>query len=620
MRALYLRELLLVGVLLAPNCLAASVRVPISLDHHFIESLLREQVFTGEKDSLRLNDDGSGCQYLALSQPRVSTKSGRAFLRTRAEARSGRAVGGRCLLLLDWRGELEFTQEVLVGDDNKSILLKTVSWRALEPDGRTAVVSTTIGGWLEQFLPVALKQTRISFAQPINQLESFLAGIALPNDMDGTSTMLGSLTIDSVSVGGGVATVTLEMDVPSAGESVDEPEQLAESALTGEEIARLEERLDAVDAFFTYTIKSVSRGAEPQDSTQLLEVLMQLRRDLVAILIEPQGRADDPARSLFVDAWEGLAPILQVIAEQQPDYEQALRYLTFMSGGDVLRALDHLGPAAGIEVSSDGLRRLARILIPDDAEDPLQHGDDVDPELRKSLGFGAPLPPPQASNDASFNDASFNHIFGVGWFFPRAMAADELDSAVVKKLNNWVPKPGDMDVYLPMVRDVLRYVVAEQLRANELKGEFHKVFRWLVFAAAWQESCWRQFVAENDKRVPMRSGSGDIGMMQINPKVWRGLYDLQGLRWDIVYNARAGADILEHHMINYAIRKGEHQTTGAIDSLARSAYAAYNGGPRQYNRYRRADASARGKKVDALFYDKFQQVRSGKELAVAACF
>jgi hypothetical protein len=73
-------------------------------------------------------------------------------------------------------------------------------------------------------------------------------------------------------------------------------------------------------------------------------------------------------------------------------------------------------------------------------------------------------------------------------------------------------------------------------------------------------------------------------------------------------------------MINYAIRKGEHQTTGAIDSLARSAYAAYNGGPRQYNRYRRADASARGKKVDALFYDKYRQVRSGKELAVAACF
>jgi hypothetical protein len=200
------------------------------------------------------------------------------------------------------------------------------------------------------------------------------------------------------------------------------------------------------------------------------------------------------------------------------------------------------------------------------------------------------------------------------------VAADGLDPSVVKKLNNWVPRTKDMDVYLPMVRDVLRHVVAEQLGSTDLDGSFRDLFRWLVFAAAWQESCWRQFVAKNDMRVPVESGSGDLGVMQINPTVWRGLYDLHGLRWDIVYNARAGADILEHYLINYALRHREHETTGLVDNLARSTYATYNGGPRQYDRYRRAGASATETKVDALFYDKYREVKSGKDLAVSACY
>ncbi len=177
-----------------------------------------------------------------------------------------------------------------------------------------------------------------------------------------------------------------------------------------------------------------------------------------------------------------------------------------------------------------------------------------------------------------------------------------------------------MDTYLPMVRDVLRHVVAAQLRATKLEPAYRDVYRWLVFTAAWQESCWRQFVAKNDKRVPMQSASGDLGIMQVNPTVWRGLYDLQGLRWDLAYNARAGADILEHYMVDYAVRHNEQRVTGSVDGLARSAYAAYNGGPSQYDRYRRAGGSARGRQVDALFYAKYRQVKSGKDLAVSACY
>ena len=108
--------------------------------------------------------------------------------------------------------------------------------------------------------------------------------------------------------------------------------------------------------------------------------------------------------------------------------------------------------------------------------------------------------------------------------------------------------------------------------------------------------------------------------MQINPRVWRGFYDVHALKWDLVYNARAGADILQHFLVRYALRHREHEKTGKLESLARSTYASYNGGPRQYDRYRRKNATKRERKVDALFYEKYRVIRSGRKLAVKDCF
>ena len=55
---------------------------------------------------------------------------------------------------------------------------------------------------------------------------------------------------------------------------------------------------------------------------------------------------------------------------------------------------------------------------------------------------------------------------------------------------------------------------------------------------------WRlpqQFVVKKKKIAYLRSYNGSsIGVMQINERVWRGMYDLHRLRWNIWYNAWAG--------------------------------------------------------------------------------
>lgn len=630
MRARILPLLLLLGGgLITPPAVADHALVPLSLETRLIEAKLRAQAFTGAGGSIRINDDRTGCQFLELKNPRLTTQPGRLLTRTTAWARVGRPVAGRCLLALDWRGEIEFTQTPMVGPDNRSLVVRITQWRALKPDGSTDPLSTTVGGWLDQFLPSQLRETRIDFAPPIEQLKEFLALMLDGQDGAAGAGRLNDVRLERVSVGDGSIGVTLGVDYLPLAIVAAAPE----SVLSPAELQVLEGRLDDVDAFFTYTVKSVARTAGLGDTTPMLDVLVELRRELIRILGEERRTPEDPARQLFLDAWEGLTPLLTAASAQQGGEAEALRYLTFIGAGDALRALDSLGPAAGVEISSAGLRRLARILAPEDQPDqadskdpvdPLEHDDGVDPELRRSFGFGEPLPRPEYLFDSSARDEiriPDRVLDGLlGWLVPAASAAAGFDPAVARRLNSWVPKTADVNDYLPLVQKVLSHAVTEQLRANPLDGRYHGVYRQLVFAAAWQESCWRQFVVKADKRVPMQSGTGDVGMMQINPKIWRGFYDLQGLRWDIVYNARAGADILEHHLIRYAIANKEDAKTGSIDNLARATYAAYNGGPRQYDRYRRSDAPANGKKVDALFFEKYRAVKNRGELAVSACY
>jgi len=603
--------LFLTALSLAAPALAERVHLPIALDAHFIESVLRERVFTGAGagGSVRLNNDGSGCRFVELRDPRVSVGSGVVHVRTAAAIRAGRAVAGRCLVAVDWRGELDFTQvpEASGGD---SVLLRTTGWQALRPDGSPDSLATAVGGLVEQFMPAELRQTRIGFADPMNQLREFLALMVLPQADTGASIDFPSLALDRVAIVGDRVIATVGLDATPATVT---PPAAPEPALSDAELAALEQQLDAVDAFFTYTVKALGDGPDGGNANALLEVLVELRQDLVAVLAAPAGRGRDPARTLFVDAWKRLAPVLRQVAGQVPEAERGVRLLTFIGAGDALRVLDELGPAMGVEVTSDGLRRLARLLVPDVAGDPLARDEGVDPELRRVLGFGPPLPPPRATNDTSRVDRWLN------WFIPSAVAAGALDQAAVERLNNWVPRPGEMNTYLPMVRDVLTYVVAQQLQDSELDPAYRGLFRSLVLAAGWQESCWRQFMVKGDKRWPMESSTGDVGLMQINLRVWKGLYDRHGLNWDIVYNARAGADILEHYLINYALRHREHETTGKVDNLARSTYAAYNGGPRQYDRYRRAAKSA-GVDVDAIFYEKYQAIKGGNDLAVKGCY
>ena len=145
----------------------------------------------------------------------------------------------------------------------------------------------------------------------------------------------------------------------------------------------------------------------------------------------------------------------------------------------------------------------------------------------------------------------------------------------------------------------------------------------MMYATAWQESCFRQFIVKDKKITYLLSyNNTSVGIMQINEKVWRGIYDLQGLRWNIEYNSNAGAEILNLYLNRYIAKQ---QNLEKISSPAEKRYlsawlyALYNGGPVQLHRFPERNKTGKFYKSEQLFLEKYDKVTGEQWVRLVDC-
>ena len=358
------------------------------------------------------------------------------------------------------------------------------------------------------------------------------------------------------------------------------------------------------DGFLTTVVKKLADDLPESRRDQLGELFLDSRYQLSQAL---SLGASDPVPSLFLDTWSRLAPLLNQTTSALPP-QLAVQYQSFVTTMDGAASLTTLGQRFGlVQITPDMLRGASKLLGTGSA-DPLAYVLDVDNSLRVLLGLTGDLPTPRESPALGFRRAP--------WFVSPAFAAD--DDFDFDRLNQWVPQAPEVSGYLVEVRKLLTQSSAAALGKYKLAPQYQPLFRQIVFSAAWQESCWRQFVRKGEKLTPLASTTGDVGLMQVNRQTWRGLYDINGLSGDIGYNSHAGSEILLYYLSRYAIPRREDKQPGG--NLARATYSAYNGGPRALGRYRNAATVPALKRVDAAFWAKFRTVSAGQELAVKSCY
>ncbi|MFZ0132004.1 MAG: transglycosylase SLT domain-containing protein [Desulfobacterales bacterium] len=586
-------------ILLPLTARSETVAIPVFLTYVQLRHLIVRQMFQGPGHTARHVLDDAGCAVVTYAEPRFSAEGGLMRLEVDTLATFGMPSIGGCATLGQFKGRsvVRGTPE-LSGARPLSAVLKVQSLELYDDQGRRLTglpVLQTSDESLRQFLSTL----KIDLKPEVDRLKEWLPSVLTGYSADRLTATIDSLRIGHIEIRPEGLDIRLTIDVAEV------PQEAREPALSAVELAQLEQACRQWDAFLTFVVKQAAIATSSEAlRLVLMEILLDARYEIRAALVDnTDGNGPDPVKVLFVRSWHRLEPVMRQIADQSPDRD-TVPFLSFMTAADALVALEKLGPAVGLDISADGLRRLARLLNDNPNLDPLQFVDGIDPELQKLFDFGIP-----ETGGAGTKPFGFN----LGLVSP-AYAATARD-----RLNHWVPRTDELGLYLIEVRNLLQEKADARIRAAAITDEHAGVFRKLMLAAAWQESCWRQYVIQNDKIVPLVSGSGDVGLLQVNERVWRGFYAGNKLRWDIDYNARAGSEILFKFMVDYALKQQEHKQPGGLSNLARAAYSAYNGGPSQVSRYRSANIRDAHRKIDAAFWAKYQRVEHGQEMAVVEC-
>lgn len=590
--------LLSVLILIPLPAFSETVAIPIFLTYPQLRYLAVREMFKGPDNTARYGLDDTGCAFATYSEPHLSAEGQLLRVEVATLATIGINTTDGCATIGYWKGRTVVKgKPVLLDGQPLSAEFRLQTAELYDQQGHR-LSGTPMLQASEERLHQALSKLRIDLSPEVDRLKEWLPSVLPRYSADRLSDMVDSLRIGHISVRPDGLDVRLTIDVDKNPKAGPEP------ALNAAEMKQLEQTYRTWDAFLTFVVKQAATATHSEAlRSALLEILLDARYEMKAVLVADAHNGTDPVKKLFVRSWERLEPVMREISVQAPEQNQ-VPFLSFMTAADALMALERLGPAAGLDISADGLRRLARLLNDNPSLDPLQFLDEIDPELQNLFDLGIPEEIGPRKKSQGFNLQ----------FVPSAFAATSSD-----RLNRWVPSPDELGPYTREVRRLLLEEADARIRVSTITGEHARVFRKLMLAAAWQESCWRQFVVVKNKIVPLVSGSGDIGLLQINERVWRGFYSRNKLRWDINYNARAGGEILFKFMVNYALKQQEHKKAGGLSNLARASYSAYNGGPSQVNRYRSRGVPAEQKKIDAAFWAKYQQVNRGDELAVVEC-
>ncbi|MHA7815946.1 MAG: lytic transglycosylase domain-containing protein [Pseudohaliea sp.] len=575
---------------------ARSVTVPLHLDAALLQRLLERQLFSGPAGTHDLLGGRVNCSQLILSEPSLTPQAGQLGLVARMQARLGVGASGACTTLLRWRGRLDLTGMPALREAGTAVGFEPARTRLLDSNGEPLPADHRLQQLAENGARAFFADYRVDLRPQLEAMSALLPEVLPRQSRAQIDALLDSLRLTALRVDGEGVGADVRFTVEPAGEPAPPA-----APLSAAERDRWQARWQQMDALLVLAVKHYAAATQLEALREaLLEVLIESRYRLDDMLASTAVGAADPVRAWFLDSWQALAPVLRRIALEQPG-EEPLLLFSALAAADALAALDELGPGVGLDISADGLRRLARLLGGEDGDALLRYSSELDPVLERL--FRAHLEGPLAA----------------GWRldlspFPSAVAAP------ADRLNRWAPQRDDLAEYLPEVAALLETAIGEALDGRELAPDYRTLFRHLVLATAWQESCWRHYVVSEDRKlVPLRSGTGDVGLMQVNERVWRGFYDQQRLRWDIAYNGTAGTEVLLDYLVRYALRKGEHRQPGGIENLARASYSAYNGGPSRLTRYRNANASAYGRKVDKAFREKYRQVSAGNELAVSRC-
>ncbi len=608
-----------------------TVNVPVLLDYVFLRSALVTQVFDQPGEKALVLDQDQGCTLIELWDPKLAPGGQHLNVVCSIRVRVGMQVMGKCVKPVEWNGFIRLEQAVLVDKANWRLLVRTAHSRLYNADGSTPQLANAVWSLVQTHVHARLDRFTVDLVPSRQDLNAQLPLLFKPGWRPRVERWLKSLRLGDPQVYEDAVRLPMGMEVLLPADASG-PED-TERAATPEEMDHLLAYWETWDAFLVQQMLSLA-GEEltPAERDTLLTVLLSTRHAFVRSLAEPYRPGHDLVREQFLASWRVLAPLLRRHLARNPS-PSLFNYLAFFTASDALAALDKLGPTLGLDISRPGLLRLAQLLQSGQDSPILEYRPDLDRRLRGLLGLGpAPaagglalseerlplseeyLTPAEPSEAPAPQSWLLRFLVAPAWAAPSSSPSGPLAEVMA-----WLPIRNNPGAHLRKVWELLEGTGKAAYPAVGPGGK-REDFLIMTKAVAWQESCFRQFVREDDAVTPLRSSNNtSVGMMQINERVWRGVYETKSLRWDIRYNARAGNEILKLYLERYVAPRQSAKTTFGPELTARLVYALYNGGPAQLDAFLKRYNSGKLWQSDRLFWQKYLWTRSGEVNNVASC-
>jgi hypothetical protein len=593
------------------------VVIPITLDYELLDALLITTSYSDPGQTAELVNEGNGCIELRLSDPRFSGEAGVVHLRTALFLHIGTPFGENCLMPYQWQGSVQVSQVPKIDARTWELSFETVDTRIFTADNQQIERLDIVFDRLMPILNSYLQDFSVKLGDPVDDLRTFILPMFTPDAQKEAEILLQSIRP-------GVLTATAEnvvVTVHADARAIDQqPESSPPAALSAEEMESFLDLWETWDSLLVYLITILVDQPLSQTEKQLLmDLLLETRYEFVDTINDPTVQKDF-VRDQFIKGWQLMSDIFRRHLLHNPS-ESRLGYLSFITAAEALKILDELGPAFGIEISREGLVRLAKIVGGENIE--LHYAPGIDGVLQQLFDV---TPDPDGSDSRRSHDTeiqpdtSSSSIFRSieSFFLPAASAAALPSFADIKK---WQAPATPSESYIGRVRKVLDTAVTSVVIRKERSKRLNRIYRELIPAIAWQESCFRQFVVKDRKLTYLLSyNNSSVGLMQINERVWRGIYDSQRLRWDIHYNAGVGSEIADLYLQKYAVTRYGDSILAKPELLAQLVYAMYNGGPSQYEKFFKRKSAGKLFDSDRLFAQKYDWVQNQAWEHTRQCF
>ncbi len=609
-----------------------TVALPLTIDYPLLGSLVVYHAFSGPSRSVVVLDEGDGCNFIRISNPVFSQSHGFLRCEIRVLMRTGAPFRDACLMPVEWTGYVALLMTPHVDPQGRTLSFSVTDSAVYDKNHNPQMITEMLWNLIKTRIYDYIQSISVDLEPPFSELKSVIASFIPGGLSDAVAFMLESMRLGEVRIEPKAVRIDILAEVPA---HEIEPEKTP-TAVSEKELETIIEAWETWDAFLVHTILSLAgRPLAEKDRRTLFETLLDTRYRFTTELSE-RTLGKDLVREEFIEAWSRLSPIFRNTLGSEAS-KFTLAYLSFFTAADALTTLDRIGPALGIEISREGLIRLGRLVS---HEKPVFLDYDLrfNRQLRELLGLDGSLPvvgdqeegTPQERERPLEKGAShlprWNRLLsGLRRFFRTApaWAMGRKNIPDPSRLHHWLPPRGDLRPFIFKMEKLLTRTTAALLKKSALHRVYHDFFKRLVLSTAWQESCFRQFVRKKGKITYLISyNQSSVGLMQVNKRVWRGIYDIHSLMWNIHYNAAAGCEILQQYLTRYALprlRRLKNKALMTEETVAGTVYAMYNGGPKQLRRYLKRKRAKRRFKSDRLFLKKFRLTTKGRLFQAALC-